>query len=307
VTLEARLIEDLGVEASNDEFFRSAELLAAEGATHTLAIGNELRLPVIVRAIAGEQLVDAISPYGYPGAHRLREDGQPVDPSEIDWSGTGLVSVFVRDRIGDPAFTGGTERNKVQIAEGADGIRKRLREQIRRNERRGWEVRFATGPEDGARLAAFKRAYDETMARTGAADRYLYPSEYFETILRSPGCRLLIVDRDGAGLAGAIAAESDGYLHYYLGGTADEALDDSPMKNLFAAMIELGGELGLPVNLGGGLTPGDSLEEFKRGFATAEAPFRTHQLVCDPAAYERLSGGADAGSYFPAYRAHSSS
>src|SRR5262249_12502849 len=156
-----------------------------------------------------ERLVDAISPYGYPGAsfvgpERPAEE-RPIDPAQIDWSETGLVSAFVRDRIGEgTCFAGGTVRNQVQIADGTDGIRKRLREQIRRNERRGWEVRFATGPEDGARLSAFKRAYDETMTRTGAADRYLYPTEYFETALKSRNCRLLVAEREGEGLAGGI-------------------------------------------------------------------------------------------------------
>ena len=97
------------------------------------------------------------------------------------------------------------------------------------------------------------------MARTGAAERYLFESSYFERLLAAKrSCWLVLASREGAALAGAIAVASDGYLHYYLGGTADEALDDSPMKNLFAAMIGLGGELGLPVNLGGGVKPGDS-------------------------------------------------
>jgi hypothetical protein len=76
------------------------------------------------------------------------------------------------------------------------------------------------------------------------------------------------------------------------------------MKNLFAAMISLGTELGLPLSLGGGLSRGDSLDEFKRGFANGEAPFHTHELICDPAAYEELvakSGSAPQG-FFPAYR-----
>jgi hypothetical protein len=68
-------------------------------------------------------------------------------------------------------------------------------------------------------------------------------------------------------------------------------------------MISLGSELALPLSLGGGLTPGDSLDKFKRGFANGEAPFHTHELVCDPDAYERLSAGRDAGGFFPAYRA----
>ena len=106
------------------------------------------------------------------------------------------------------------------------------------------------------------------MARTGAAERYLYPLPYFETLLKGGGCWLLLAEREGRRLAGAFAVLSDRYLHYYLGGTADDALGDSPMKNLFAAMIKLGSELGVPVNLGGGLSPGDSLEDFKRGFAS---------------------------------------
>jgi hypothetical protein len=200
-------------------------------------------------------------------------------------------------------------RTHVHVADGESGIRKRLREQIRRNERGGWSVETTPGPrvEPEAR-AAFERAYAETMARAGAAERYLYPSEYFERLLRSDRSWLLLAGRgNGAAeaLAGAIAVASDGFLHYYLGGTAGQALGDSPMKNLFAGMISLGGELALPVNLGGGLTPGDSLDDFKRGFANAEAAFRTHEVVADPEAYAELSseaGPAAPQGFFPAYR-----
>ena len=36
---------------------------------------------------------------------------------------------------------------------------------------------------------------------------------------------------------------------------------------------------------------------------TPSEPFVTHELIADPAAYERLSEGRDAGDFFPAYRA----
>ena len=39
------------------------------------------------------------------------------------------------------------------------------------------------------------------------------------------------------------------------------------------------------------------------GFANCEQAWRTSEIVCDPAAYERLSAGRDAGGFFPAYRA----
>jgi hypothetical protein len=306
--VKARLIEDGGAAASDaGQFFRSPPFLEAEAVTHTLSVEVDqgLHLPVIVRPIEGTERVDAISPYGYPGGDRSPEN--PPDPAAIDWSGTGLVSLFVRDRIGErPCFAAGTVRSQVNVADGDAGVRKRLRTQIRRNERRGWEIRLVPGREvEMGQLRGFERAYAETMARTGAADRYLYPTSYFARLLLGERRWLLLAEREGEELAGAIAGASDGYLHYYLGGTSDEALSDSPMKNLFWAMISLGGELGLPVNLGGGVSPGDSLDEFKRGFASGQAPWHTHEIVCDRAAYDELAADSDdaAEGFFPAYRA----
>jgi hypothetical protein len=308
MSARASLIEDGGAAASDPgHFFRAPGFLEAEGVSHTLALeagDGELRLPLIVREIPGSDRLDGISPYGYPGASGVGDD--PPDLGALDWGETGLVSVFLRDRIGEPpSLAGGTVRSEVQLAEGAGGIRKRLREQIRRNERRGWLVESRPGADvDAADLVGFETAYAETMARAGAADRYLFTTDYLRAVLGTGQAWLLLASRErGSATAGAIAVASDGLLHYFLGGTADVALDDSPMKNLFAAMIALSGELGLPLNLGGGVSSGDSLEAFKRGFATATAPFRTHEVICDPGAYEELSAGVDAEGFFPAYRA----
>jgi hypothetical protein len=305
--VKARLIADGGAAASDaQQFFRSPPFLEAEEATHTLSVEGqrELKLPLIVRPIDSSGRLDAISPYGYPGADRSPED--PPDPAEIDWSATDLVSLFVRDRIGErPCFAGGTVRSHVHVADGDGGVRKRLREQIRRNERRGWEIRLVPGPQAGPeQRTAFDRAYAETMARTGAAERYLYPGSYFEALWRSERSWLVLAEREGSALAGAIAVASDGYLHYYLGGTADGALEDSPMKNLFAAMIALGNDHGVPVNLGGGITSGDSLDRFKQGFANARSPWYTHEVICDPVAYGELASraGQPSEGFFPAYR-----
>ncbi len=51
------------------------------------------------------------------------------------------------------------------------------------------------------------------------------------------------------------------------------------------------------------MTRGDRLEEFKRGFANREQPWFTSELVCDSAAYERLSPNQEPSGFFPAYRA----
>ncbi|HSI82047.1 MAG TPA: hypothetical protein VK919_15505 [Solirubrobacterales bacterium] len=304
----AELIADRGESARSEEFFRSAQFYAAEGVTHTLAIagpGSSARVPMIIRGIDGSSRTDATSPYGYPGGE---VEGPPLDPEAVDWSATGLVSVFARERLAGSAWLGGArERSTVLVHDPGRRrhLRRRLGEQIRANRRAGWVVEAAPGRDvTDADRAAFERAYEETMRRAGAAPRYFFQSRYFRTVLGFERA-WLVVARSPAGDAGAgaIAALSDGFLHYFLGGTADAHLDASPFKNVVDGMVALAGELDAPLNLGGGVTPGDGLEGFKRGFANAERRFSTHEVVCDPGEYERLSAGRPAGEFFPRYRA----
>jgi hypothetical protein len=303
----AELVADAGASAASDDLFRSPAYLEAEGVTHTLRVespGRLTLLPLIVREIDAGRGIDAISAYGYPGG-RVRGDGPPPAPAAIDFSSTGLVSVFVRDRLVDPALAGARERSRVQVHDPSRprGIRPRLAEQVRAAERDGWTVERLAGPHAGGEAVdAFATAYEETMRRTEAARRYFFGAGYYRAALSFERSWLLLARRGGQPGAAAIAAVSDRMLHYFLGGTADAALDASPFKNVVVAMLDLADELGLPLNLGGGVTPGDGLERFKRGFANAELPFFTHEIVCDRAAYDELSGAGGAG-FFPAYRA----
>jgi hypothetical protein len=309
VSCRAELLADRGAAAESEEFFRSRAFYDAEGVTHTLRVhldGGTIAAPVIVRGIPGSERRDAISPYGYPGA-TVDGDARP-DPRAVDWSATGLVSVFLRERIGgEPCLAGGTERSMVQVADPASERKSRMsdRQQIRRNERLGYRIERIEGPEAGPdRRRAYADVYDQTMRRAQAEVRYLYGREYWERLLCSPRAWLFLVQAPDSGTAaGAIAVLSDDIVHYYLSGTADEHLANSPAKNLIAAVIDFAHELGVPMNLGGGVRPGDSLEAFKTGFANAELPFRTHEVVCDPAAYEELSAGRDDVGFFPLYRA----
>ena len=304
----AELIPDRGEAASSDDFFRSRAFYDAEGVTHTLrvsALGLTSLVPLIVREVSGSQRWDAISPYGYPGG--VVEGDASIDPGSVDWSPTGLVSVFGRERLGgEPWLAGARERSAVLIhdPERPRRLRPRLAEQIRSNERRGWSVERIRAPEVTAdQRAAFERAYEQTMRRTEAAERYFFGRGYFDAVLSYPdGWMLLALSVDGEIGAAAIAAPSDSILHYFLGGTAEEHLADSPFKNVVDAMVLLADELGMSLNLGGGVRPGDGLEAFKRGFANSELPFRTHEIVCDEAEYERLTEGRPQSTFFPAYR-----
>lgn len=303
---QAELIADRGEAAAAAEFFRSRPFLEAEGVTHTLRIeaeGLELLAPLIVRDIGATGERDAISPYGYPGLVPFA----PLDPASIDFSATGLVSVFLRHRLGTPPLSGTTARNVVQIADLALPPKSRPsdRRQVRKNLEAGYELKVVAGPETTAeQRAGFLAAYGQTMVRTGAGERYFFAAAYFDRLLEAERTWLaLALAPDGSVAAASIAAVSDGFLHYYLSGSADSHLSDSPMKNILAALIDHATELNLPLNLGGGITPGDPLEEFKRGFANCEMTWHTSEIVCDRDAYERLSAGRDAGDFFPAYRA----
>jgi hypothetical protein len=302
------LIADGGEAAAGAEFFRCRGFLEAEGATHTLRIeaaAGTLLLPLVVRPIDEGPERDGASPYGYPGGAGTLT--APLDPTGIDFSGSGLVSVFVRHALGDPPLAASRERNLVQIADPALPRKSRPsdRNQINRNRRAGYEVEIVPGPRSSAAdRAGFLSAYEQTMQRAAAAERYFFDDGYFDRILSAEPTWLAVARAPGGGVAAAsIAVRSDGYLHYYLSGTADGHLRDSPMKNLVAALVDLAAELELPLNLGGGISPGDRLEEFKRGFANRCERWRTSEIVCDPDAYRRLAAGRDGAGFFPAYRA----
>jgi len=308
VSATAELIADRGEAAAGEEFFRCRPFLDAEGATHTLRIEageGELLAPIVVRDVPGGGARDAISPYGYPGL--AGAVAEPVDPAAVDFSATGLVSVFLRHALGDPPLAGAAERNVVQVADpelppksrGSD------RNRINRNRRAGYEVRLVPGPSAGAEdRAGFRAAYEETMRRNAAARRYFFEADYFNRALESERSLLALVEAPGGGVAaGSLAVRSDGFLHYYLSGSADSHLRDSPMKNLVAALVEHAASLGLPLNLGGGIARGDRLEEFKRGFANRELAWSVSEIVCDADAYARLNAGREGAGFFPAYRA----
>ncbi|HEY5943102.1 MAG TPA: GNAT family N-acetyltransferase [Solirubrobacterales bacterium] len=307
ITAKAELLGDRGEAAADGQFFRSRPFLDAEAATHTLRIESqegELVAPLIVREIEGTGELDAISPYGYPGFHGSIGE---IDPAKIDFSATGLVSAFMRHTLGPSPLAGASERNVVQIADPDLPPKSRPsdRRQVRRNLEAGYALDLLPGAETSpGQRAGFLAVYEQTMRRTGAAPNYFFDAAYFDRILEAGETWLALATApDGTLAAASIAAVSDGYLHYYLSGSADSHLRDAPMKTVVTRLVEHSTELGLPLNLGGGITAGDALEEFKRGFANRQQPWCTSELICDAEAYARLSHDREAGGFFPAYRA----
>lgn len=307
MSVQARLIQDGGRSAAGPDFFRSADFLRSEGVTHSLlALGSDaqLALPVIVREVPGTRRRDAVSPYGYP-AGRLH--GSALDPEDLDLTSTGLVSLFVRDRLGDQVLRGGTRRSTVYLHDPtlARHVHKKFAYQVRRNERHGMTVDLVAGSGvETQLLIEFAEAYKQTMLHVGAADSYLFSLEYLRTCVNHPQSWMTVTRTDDGELAAAtISVVSDGVLHYFLGGTADAHRSASPVKNTFVRMLDLADDLDMPLNLGGGVGSDDGLERFKQGFSNRVEHFVTHELIGDPAEYARLCAGNRPTEFFPAYRA----
>jgi len=302
--LGAELVADRGAAATGPEFFRCPTFLRAEGVTHSLVIGGgRIVLPVIRRDVPGFGY-DAISPYGYPGG-LLRDD--PPHVADVDFTGTGLISLFVRERLGAPTLRGGVVRGPVLVNEPSlpRAVHPRMATKARSNERLGYGFEAVpSAAVDDDLLLAFERAYVETMRGVGAGQRYYFGTDYLRTCLLFDSSWLAVVRGTEGDLASAaFVAISDGYLHSFLTGTADAHRARSPAKNLMIGMLDLSDELGLPLNLGGGLRGRDSLHAFKARFTNMAAEFVTHDVVCDHVTYARLTADRDPTSFFPAYRA----
>ena len=309
----AELLADGGAAAAGPEFFRSAEFLAAEGVTHTLRISPTGRR--------------AAGPAGRPRGPRSRRSatrarptatrassapqGVPLDPAEIDWSATGLVSIFVRHRLGgEPPLRGATERNEVQIADPALPRKSRPsdRQQIRRNAERGYEVRRVAGPGEPPTPSArgFLAAYEQTMRRAGAAQRYFFGAEYFDAHPRlrgTAGCSWRWSPAGRSPRARSPPAAT-GCCTTTSAAPPTSTCGDSPMKNVVAAIVDFGEELGLPLNLGGGMrrraTPWRSSSAAS---PTAPSRFTPQRSSATRRPTSASAAGATRAAFFPAYRA----
>jgi hypothetical protein len=306
---QAVLIPDGGLSASSENFFRCPMYLAAEGVTHTLLV-NALGMaraaaPIIVRPIPGRpDVVDAISPYGYPGF--AVEGGQQLDVGRIDWPPE-LVSLFVRDRLDAAPLSTARERATVHVVD--PGIPIRIRQGHRyeadRNERRGFATICVPGPATATeQRQAFLRLYIETMNRVGAARRFHFTRDYIDRLLSSPSCYLILTSApNGDPAASGLLVVSDGWLHYLLGGTAHAYLNHGASKNVVMEMVAMAVDRGIPLNLGGGVRSGDGINLFKQGFANRTAPVLMSDIIADADTYHSLCVANASTEFFPAYRA----
>jgi hypothetical protein len=281
----------------------SPALYVAEGKEATVAC------PLIERGIDGR--LDIATPYGFSG---LTGTG-PWPGFARQWqefaASRGYVAGYlaVNALFGDESYadpetvTVANETFVLDLRDGVDGVWSRLSTN-RRRQLRDW--RAEDYELDGEDLAEFFVAqYPLTMERKEAAARHRFGAATLAALCELPDTFLV-----GARIGGTIESVSlFGYTPHadFIFNAALPGCAHYSVALIWSAVHVLV-ERGVPwFNLGGGMSPDDSLADFKARFGARPLPMRAVKAVYDPAAYAQLCrrhGGDpdDRDGYFPAYR-----
>jgi CelD/BcsL family acetyltransferase involved in cellulose biosynthesis len=326
----------------HDPFY--SRLLAQECDGEALIFVAEERerlflVPLVVRPITQgitglpDHLVDATSPYGYPGplltpAARLDECFLERSVSSfIDaLRARGVISCFIRlhpllpipfgplQKSGSLVHHGDTVSIDLRLSN--DILWRQIRENHRRDiakaERTGLTVRMDATWEQ---FDTFVDIYHENMRRVDAADFYIFSRDYLLQVRQALGDRihLCVTEVDGNVAAAGLFTETNGIVQYHLSGTQAEFVPLHPIKSMFQFVTDWGQRRGNQTfHLGGGLGgKSDSLFKFKAGFSPLRHPFHTWRIVAIEDAFDALvqqsnSSGHEAEDssedFFPAYR-----
>ena len=292
------------------------------------AVWTGSRAPVM---FDGASYKDLITPYGYGGAFTCGErvtNGDSFWDAFDDWcAGENIVSVFARLSLFEEfllLFRGETpvaSHNVVRTLElDEESMWGSYNRKVRKNVVRARESGLTVAREDsGARLDEFFDIYNQTMTRSGAAERYLFPLSFFETIA---------TDLQGSyqffyALLGeqAVSAElvltSADHIYSFLGGTLADYFPHRPNDLLKHEIIRWGSQAGKQAFvMGGGQGGDDGIYRYKLAFAPeGSREFRTGCRIMDEAAVAKLVAARQSfeqgrgvewnatPGFFPPYRA----
>jgi hypothetical protein len=287
---------------------------------------RSMLLPLIIRPVPGGPH-DAVSPYGYPGPLFSGPDEPEFVVESLRTgldalSAIGVVAVFVRlnplantwplTGIGTIVQHGQTVSIDLTLSDEDrwSQMRANHRRDISRAVGLGWEARR---DETWEHWATFKRQYQATMERHGAAPFYFFDDRYFDGLRDALGERLhlWVAEKDGTVAAAALFTETCGVVQYHLSGVDWHFSRAHPTKLLIHGVCGWARERGdHRLHLGGGVAGAeDSLFHFKAGFSPLRHPFRTLRVVLDEAEYARLVAARDPTldlgrqtDFFPLYR-----
>ncbi|WP_309132744.1 GNAT family N-acetyltransferase [Brevibacterium sp.] len=279
------------------------------------------------------ELHDVVSPYGYGGPVHwdltdVEESAACFWPLFDAWARLhSVVSEFIRFSLFDdeilpyPGTFRSRQANFVRELDHAPDQMwtghefKKVRKNAKRAVREGTSIVF---DEQGAFIDDFLEIYIGTMNRRSSSSWYRFDRSFFEEVHRWLAGRFVYVfaQLDGRMVSADLLVLGSDTGYDFLGGTDEGAFSVRPNDLVKVETMRWLHEHGYRrFVIGGGLTPGDTLERYKRGFAPhGEVAFRTGERVLARAEYDRLTtdlfrrqpdaeaATGETGNFFPAYR-----
>lgn len=280
---------------------------------------GRVSLPLMLRAIEGQDYFDATSAYGYGGPW---VEGQPDLPSFRiffdDWARDNhVVSSFLRfhpllnnvenfSEILPVKLIGQTAVWNLDQSDGlVEGMSKNHRKSWRRAVRAGLEARITRNPDN---VDGFRSLYELSMGRLSADQSYWLSEQYWASLRDRLGKNSLLVEAvyQERVVAAVWCLFSDDYLHFHLSGTTDEGRRLGGAFICRVAAAEWAREAGKSqAHFGGGVGgAGSSLLDWKRRFDESASllDFSVANVIHDEEAFDRLAEGYPQEGYFPPWR-----
>lgn len=302
----------------------------AESGEHGLLFPLLLR-PVPTQLGMGEQMLDAISPYGYPGPIVTR--GAPIEFVQAALRGfvellaqKNVVAGFFRlhtilnspDQFGDLGeLVNHGPSVYIDLTHSEEELWAQTRRGHKRDlaalEKRGYTITM----DDWGKFDDFLICYYDSMRRLNASEFYFFSKSYFEGLRACLGddrIHLCLVHLNGEIACAGLVTEMNGLCQYHLSATSDLHFNDHPSKLMLHYLRGWLKNRGNRIyHVGGGVGAlRDTLHLFKTGFSPYSADFYTWRIVSSPKRYEELLAAWCAMSgrepiereaYFPQYRA----
>jgi hypothetical protein len=152
---------------------------------------------------------------------------------------------------------------------------------------------------------AVKSLYRETLRRVDAADVYNFPDDTLDILMDSSKAQLIGVEDTQGIQAVSIFLHTEFAAEYFLNATTLKGRKYS-RKILWQAIETLKNMEVARLNLGGGVKPGDTLDDFKRRFGGKALDGQALKIIFNRDVYNTLSekyfgGSYQAEGYFPPY------
>jgi hypothetical protein len=296
-------------------------IAALQGWTWKLATwtAGPIVFPFLMRPIDptitdGQQLYDAVSPYGYSGTAALGPttagDWKAFRTAWRDAAG-GMSIVgefqrfnpFVDDRAALCSADGSIHARKHNMivlvrCEDLDNywasVSGMVRNRVRRATKLGYRAVVSTASKsDLVPCSPFRTLYEQTMKAVNAGDEYMFSNDYYMRLAEHLGDALQIcrvVDETGHTVAAGLFFVWNGRAHFHLAGSDRAVRKDGCNILRLDAQIRWASEAGCRLaNLGGGRDEDDPLFRFKANFGNDHLPFYVGTAILDEQAGDRLT------------------